>query len=100
MTSPTMYYYTKVMSELFLDSQFPDTKNTFRGLTTMQDAWRVSICFIRKYLTFIFIVFIFIANYKTFYIVCIKFMTAFFSFSTVTKLSILLLLAFKHLKLL
>ncbi len=43
MTSPTMYYYTKVMSELFLDAQFPETKNTFRGLTTMQDFWRVSI---------------------------------------------------------
>ena len=42
MTSPTMYYYTKVMSELFLDSQFPDTKNTFRGSTTMWDFWRVS----------------------------------------------------------
>ena len=43
MTSPTMYYYTKVMSELFLDTQFPDTKNTFRGMTTMQDFWRVSL---------------------------------------------------------
>ena len=41
MTSPTMYYYTKVMSELFLDSQFPDTKNTFRGMTTKMDFWRV-----------------------------------------------------------
>lgn len=41
MTSPTMYYYTKVMSELFLDSPFEDTKNTFRGMTTMMDFWRV-----------------------------------------------------------
>ena len=41
MTSPTMYYYTKVMSELFLDAQFEDTKNTYRGMTTMQDFWRV-----------------------------------------------------------
>ncbi|CAH1795418.1 unnamed protein product [Owenia fusiformis] len=40
MTSTTMYYYTKVMSELFLDAQFPDTKNTFRGMTTMMDFWR------------------------------------------------------------
>ncbi|ELT90189.1 hypothetical protein CAPTEDRAFT_169289 [Capitella teleta] len=40
MTSSTMYYYTKVMSELFLDSQFPETKNTFRGMTTMHDFWR------------------------------------------------------------
>ena len=41
MTSPTMYYYTKVMSELFLDAQFTDTKNTYRGMTTMMDFWRV-----------------------------------------------------------
>nr|XP_054773085.1 polycystic kidney disease 2-like 1 protein isoform X1 [Lytechinus pictus] len=40
MTSSHMYYYTKVMSELFLDSQFPDTKNTYRGMTTMHDFWR------------------------------------------------------------
>lgn len=40
MTSSTMFYYTKVMSELFLDSSFPDTKNTFRGMTTMHDFWR------------------------------------------------------------
>lgn len=40
MTNSTMYYYTKVMSELFLDSQFPDTKNTFRGMTTAMDFWR------------------------------------------------------------
>ncbi|XP_074647871.1 polycystin-2-like isoform X2 [Tubulanus polymorphus] len=40
MTSTTMYYYTKVMSELFLDSQFNDTKNTFRGSNTMADFWR------------------------------------------------------------
>ncbi|XP_072051319.1 polycystin-2-like isoform X2 [Amphiura filiformis] len=40
MTDSTMYYYTKVMSELFLDSPFPDTKNTFRGMTTMMDFWR------------------------------------------------------------
>ncbi|XP_030835833.1 polycystic kidney disease protein 2 isoform X3 [Strongylocentrotus purpuratus] len=40
MTSSHMYYYTKVMSELFLDTQFPDTKNTFRGMTTMHDFWR------------------------------------------------------------
>ncbi|XP_071829952.1 polycystin-2-like protein 1 isoform X3 [Apostichopus japonicus] len=40
MTNSTMYYYTKVMSELFLDSQFPDTKNTFRGMTTSLDFWR------------------------------------------------------------
>ena len=43
MTSINMFYYTKVMQELFLDGQFPDTKNTFRGMTTMQDFWRVSL---------------------------------------------------------
>ncbi|XP_070544814.1 polycystin-2-like protein 1 isoform X3 [Ptychodera flava] len=42
MTSSTMYYYTKVMSELFLDSQFPETKNTYRGMTNMMDWWRFS----------------------------------------------------------
>ncbi|CAD5121175.1 DgyrCDS9711 [Dimorphilus gyrociliatus] len=40
MTSSTMYYYTKVMSELFLDSSFADTKNNYRGMTTMADMWR------------------------------------------------------------
>jgi len=40
MTSSTMYYYTKVMSDLFLDSSYPDTKNTFRGSNTMMDFWR------------------------------------------------------------
>jgi polycystin 2 len=40
MTSQTMYYYTKVMTELFLDSSFKDTGNTFRGMTTMQDWFR------------------------------------------------------------
>uniref|UniRef100_H2Y8T3 EF-hand domain-containing protein n=1 Tax=Ciona savignyi TaxID=51511 RepID=H2Y8T3_CIOSA len=42
MTSSTHYYYTKVMQELFVDAQFPDTKNTFKGMTTMQDYWRFS----------------------------------------------------------
>lgn len=42
MTSATHFYYTKVMQDLFLDSQFADTKNTFRGLTTMADFWRFS----------------------------------------------------------
>ena len=46
MTSTTMYYYTKVMSELFLDAEFEDTGNTFRGITTMQDFWRV--CYLAK----------------------------------------------------
>lgn len=40
MTSPTMYYYTKVLSDLFLDAPFPDTRNTFRGSTQVMDFWR------------------------------------------------------------
>lgn len=40
MTSPTMYYYTKVLSDLFLDAPYPDTKNTFRGSTQVMDFWR------------------------------------------------------------
>ncbi|XP_043203547.1 polycystin-2-like isoform X1 [Amphibalanus amphitrite] len=40
MTSPTMYYYTKVLSELFLDTPYPDTRNTFRGSTQVMDFWR------------------------------------------------------------
>lgn len=37
-----MYYYTKVLSDLFLDTPYPDTKNTFRGSTQVMDFWRVS----------------------------------------------------------
>lgn len=44
MTSPTMYYYTKVLSDLFLDAPYPDTKNTFRGSTQVLDFWRVRAC--------------------------------------------------------
>lgn len=40
MTSSTHYYYTKVMQELFLDTQFNDVMNNFRGITTMKDFWR------------------------------------------------------------
>ena len=43
MTTSSMYYFTKVMQELFLDTTFNDTKNTFRGMTTMQDFWRVRV---------------------------------------------------------
>ena len=41
MTNSNMFYYTKVMSELFLDSSFPVTKNTFRGVNHPYDFWRV-----------------------------------------------------------
>ncbi|CAM1312882.1 PKD2 (predicted) [Pycnogonum litorale] len=40
MTSPTMYYYTKVMSELFLESPYEDTRNNFKGSTQVFDFWR------------------------------------------------------------
>ncbi|RUS85639.1 hypothetical protein EGW08_006585 [Elysia chlorotica] len=39
MTSTTMYYYTKVMSDLFLDST-NDKGGTFRTLTSVEDFWR------------------------------------------------------------
>ncbi|GFN78422.1 polycystic kidney disease protein 2 [Plakobranchus ocellatus] len=39
MTSTTMYYYTKVMSDLFLDSS-NDKGGTFRTLTSVEDFWR------------------------------------------------------------
>lgn len=43
MTSPTMYYYTRVMTDLFIDTHFDATRNVFRGMTTMDDFWRVSL---------------------------------------------------------
>ena len=42
MTSSTMFYFTHTLSQLFLDSEFSGTAtNTFRGMTTMDDFWRV-----------------------------------------------------------
>jgi len=40
MTSPTMYYYTKVLSETFLDAPYVETRNNFRGSTQVMDFWR------------------------------------------------------------
>ncbi|XP_013778837.1 polycystin-2-like [Limulus polyphemus] len=40
MMSPTMYYHTKVISELFLDSSYNDTLNNVRGSTQVIDFWR------------------------------------------------------------
>ncbi|XP_076368473.1 polycystin-2-like [Tachypleus tridentatus] len=40
MMSPKMYYHTKVISELFLDSRFNDTLNNVRGSTQVVDFWR------------------------------------------------------------
>lgn len=42
MVSANMYYYTKVMSQLFLDTPLsPGDPATFRSLTTMDDFWKV-----------------------------------------------------------
>ncbi|XP_076462152.1 LOW QUALITY PROTEIN: polycystin-2-like [Babylonia areolata] len=40
MTSTTMYYYTKVMSDLFLDTANKQNGGTFRTLTSVEDFWR------------------------------------------------------------
>jgi len=42
MTSTTMYYYTKVMSDLFLDTANSENGGTFRTLTSVEDFWRFS----------------------------------------------------------
>lgn len=41
--SPTMYYQTKVMSELFLDSSFADDSGSMREATQMTDFWKVML---------------------------------------------------------
>lgn len=42
MVSANMYYYTKVMSQLFLDTPLsPGDPATFRSLSTMEDFWKV-----------------------------------------------------------
>ena len=48
MTSTTMYYYTKVMSDLFLDTGNNVNGGTFRTITSVEDFWRV--CFIVLFL--------------------------------------------------
>lgn len=40
MMSPVMYYHTKVISELFLDSTFKDTLGSVRSSTQVIDFWR------------------------------------------------------------
>lgn len=43
MVSANMYYYTKVMSQLFLDTPLsPGVPATFRTLATMEDFWTVT----------------------------------------------------------
>ncbi|KAF2355422.1 Polycystin cation channel PKD1/PKD2, partial [Trinorchestia longiramus] len=39
--SSSMYYYTKVLSDLFLDTPYPDSEiNNFRGSTQILDIWQ------------------------------------------------------------
>lgn len=46
MVSANMYYYTKVMSQLFLDSPLSaGDPATFRSLSTMEDFWKVKCKF-------------------------------------------------------
>ncbi|XP_015913984.2 polycystin-2 [Parasteatoda tepidariorum] len=40
MMSPNMYYLTKVISELFLESPYEDTRNNVKGSTQVIDFWR------------------------------------------------------------
>ncbi|PWA30714.1 hypothetical protein CCH79_00009178 [Gambusia affinis] len=41
MVNSNMYYYTKVMSQLFLDTTLsPGDQTTFRSLSTMEDFWK------------------------------------------------------------
>lgn len=44
MVSANMYYYTKVMSQLFLDTPLsPGDPATFRSLATMEEFWKVKM---------------------------------------------------------
>lgn len=44
MVSANMYYYTKVMSQLFLDAPLsPGDTATFRSLATMEEFWKVKM---------------------------------------------------------
>lgn len=42
MMSPAMYFQTKVLSELFLDSSFADDSGNMRESTQMTDFWKVN----------------------------------------------------------
>lgn len=56
MVSANMYYYTKVMSQLFLDTPLsPGDHSTFKHMSTMEDFWKVtfiSVCMIFHNLVF------------------------------------------------
>lgn len=44
MVSTNMYYYTKVMSQLFVDTPLTSgDPTTFKSLSTMEDFWKVII---------------------------------------------------------
>lgn len=44
MVSSSTYYYTKVMSQLFLDAPVSKMETTnFKTLSTMEDFWKVEI---------------------------------------------------------
>lgn len=50
MVSANMYYYTKVMSQLFLDTPLsPGDPATFRSLSTMDDFWKVKCEFASQF---------------------------------------------------
>ncbi|CAL1532921.1 unnamed protein product [Lymnaea stagnalis] len=40
MTSTTMYYYTKVMSDLFLESNWDDSDGNFQSVASVEDFWK------------------------------------------------------------
>lgn len=43
MVSANMYYYTKIMSQLFVDTPLsPGDRSTFKDLSTMEEFWKVN----------------------------------------------------------
>ena len=40
-----MFYYTKIMSNLFIDAEINRTRHNFRDLATKQDLWQVFVIF-------------------------------------------------------
>ena len=59
-----MYYYTKIISNVFIDTEINRTRHNFRDLATKQDLWQVFViillpqqqhCFFLVFLVFILI---------------------------------------------